>query len=173
MAYISKGLTLEFAKNNPRGNAFTLYWNEMVTAGKAEADSKMILPGLQEVGELAIAGAATSYDQIEVTTLADVKHKYVDGLMADADSSGNTIDFKFLYDPDLFQAFAGTASLDGSVNLEGTNSWIVALPDGGQFLINADVASVKMDSVSTNSALTFVATLAVRSIQYKHPKAAV
>ena len=172
MAYISKGLTLEFAKDNPRRGAMSAYWQTLVTAGKAEADSKMILPGLQEVGALTIVGAASgSYDQIEVTTLADSKHQYVDGLMTDADNGDNTIDFKFLYDPDLFQAFVGTASLDGSANFDTYNTWIVEIPEGGQFHLVATIASVNMDSVSTNSALTFVATLKIHEISYQRNNA--
>lgn len=165
MAYITKGLTLEYAANNPYSNEMVAYWEYATTKGIVSGE-QMILPGLQEVGEIALAGAGGSYDQIEVTTLADHKHQFVDGLMAEADTSGGTIDFKFLYDPALFDVLNKTAKLELAMNREGSDKWIVAIPNGGEFTITGEISSIKLDTASVNSALTFVLTLAVRDITH-------
>lgn len=168
MALITKGLTLEFAANNPYNTPMEQYWDVYGTEG----ETKMILPGLQEVGEISIAGAGGgSYDQIEVTTLADHKHQFVDGLMAEAENSANSIDFKFLYDPILFAALTETSKLESKADREGSNKWIVAIPNGGEFTLTGEIAAIKLDTASVNSALTFVLTLAVREIAHD-PKVA-
>lgn len=169
MAYISKGFTLEFNQANPYDGSIMSYWTQRAQEEGSEIGEKYILPGLQEIGDLAMTSAgAGEYDKIEVTTLADNKHMYVDGLMADSSSSGNTIDFKFLYEPKLFNALAGTMRLEEAGGREGFNKWTIDVPGdkAGQFTVTANIASVKMDTVSVNSAITFVLTLNVRGIEF-------
>lgn len=123
-------------------------------------------PGLQEIGSIAINGAGGSYDQIEVTTLADNKHVYVDGLIADSGSNSNEITCKFLYEPTLFKAFKDV--LDAEANPGGKKAYanyVVAIPEGGYFEIAAGLSSVNLETVSTNSALTFTVGFAVREIE--------
>lgn len=155
MAYISKGLTLKFQSVNTAGTAIDTYFANLGTE---------VFPNLQEIGEISMSGAGGSYDQIEITTLADAKHVYTDGLIADADSGSNEITFKFLYEPVLFKALKDAMALESSNTSGEHNKWIIEIPEGGTFTITGDIANLKMDSVSTNSALTFVLAVAVREI---------
>lgn len=155
MAYISKGLTLGFTGQGAGAGAVTAYLTDIASE---------TFPNLQEIGEISFNGAGGSYDQIEVTTLADSKHVYTDGLIADDENSGNEITFKFLYDPDLFKLFKDVMDAEGESEDDTHNTWVVKIPEGGTFTITGDIASLKMDTVSTNSALTFVLAIAVREI---------
>ena len=169
MAYISKGFTLEFNKTNPYDEAIMTYWTMRAQEEGSEIGEKYILPGLQEIGELAISSAgAGEFDKIEVTTLADNKHMYVDGLIADSSNSSNTIDFKFLYEPKLFDALSKTMKLEEAGGKEGFNQWIIDVPGekAGQFTVTGNIAGVKMGTVSVNNALTFVMSLNVRNIEF-------
>ena len=166
MAYISKGLTLALDENSgaPSLAALIAYFDAMSITDN-------IFPNLQEIGEISIAGAGGSYDQIEVTTLADAKHVYVDGLIADADSGANEISFKFLYEPTLFKAFKDAMKAETD-NANGSHGkYNIAIPSGGTFKLTADIGSIKLDSISTNSALTFTLALAVREIEMEAPSA--
>lgn len=155
MAYISKGLTLGFTGQG----AGAAHVQEYFTSIQAE-----VFPHLQEIGEIAFNGAGGSYDQIEVTTLADAKHVYTDGLIADDASGSNEISFKFLYDPDLFKVFKNVMDEEGEGESDTHNTWVIKIPEGGTFTITGDIASLKMDTVSTNNALTFTMSIAVREI---------
>jgi hypothetical protein len=126
----------------------------------------MVFPGLQEIGAININGAGGSYDQIEVTTLADNKHVYVDGLIADAGSNSNEISCKFLYEPVLFKAFKDI--LDEEANPGDKKPYahyVISIPEGGHFKITAAISAVNLETVSTNSALTFTVGFAVREIE--------
>lgn len=168
MAYISTGAKLVYGKNTDANaaNAVLMDGGEFQTT--LEANS-WAFPGLQEIGAINIAGAGGSYDQIEITTLADNKHVYMDGLIADSGNSGNEIACKFLYEPTMFKAFKDI--LDAESNpAEGAKAfanYVVVIPEGGYFEIEAGLSSVNLETVSTNSALTFTVGLAVRSIEMK------
>ena len=128
------------------------------------------LPGLLEVGEIAFNGAGGSYDQIEVTCLADKEHKYVDGLIADSDS-GSDITFKFLYNPTLFEAIKLTmdAEKTPAKDAQGErmySTWRIIVPGAGSFDIEGDISSLALDSVANNDKLTFTMTLAVNSVEF-------
>lgn len=158
MAYISKGLTLSFkAIDGAATGSLATYFEELGGTGN-------VFPNLQEIGEISFAGAGGSYDKIEVTTLADNKHTYVDGLIADTDSNSNEITFKFLYEPKLFSALKSTMALEESGTYQKSNQYIVTIPEGGTFTITGDISSLSMDTASVNSALTFALSVAVREI---------
>lgn len=105
------------------------------------------LTNLQEIPDL--GGTAES---IEITTLADDAHMYMNGIK----SYGDSLDFKFLYEPTQFNTLAALA---------GDIDWKVSLPDGVNGAIDTTcsfkgTASVKIDSVGVNSAMTY--TLSVK-----------
>ena len=105
------------------------------------------LTNLQEIPDL--GGTAES---IEITTLADDAHMYMNGIK----SYGDSLDFKFLYEPTQFNTLAALA---------GDIDWKVSLPDGANGAIDTTcsfkgTASVKIDSVGVNSAMTY--TLSVK-----------
>ena len=105
------------------------------------------LTNLQEIPDL--GGTAES---IEITTLADDAHMYMNGIK----SYGDSLDFKFLYEPTQFNTLAALA---------GDIDWKVSLPDGLNGAIDTTctfkgTASVKIDSVGVNSAMTY--TLSVK-----------
>lgn len=112
-----------------------------------EASSYTALTNLQEIPDL--GGEA---EAIEVTVLSDVAHMYTDGLL----NYGDSLAFKFLYEKAQFAALNA---------LEGSIGWQVALPDGadgatGSTCSFTGTASVKLDGVGVNAALTY--TLAVK-----------
>lgn len=123
--YISKGIKLSYKVNT-----------EFVD-----------LTNLQEIPDL--GGTAES---IEITTLADDAHMYMNGIK----SYGDSLDFKFLYEPTQFNTLAALA---------GDTEWKVSLPDGLNGAIDTTctfkgTASVKIDSVGVNTAMTY--TLSVK-----------
>ena len=123
--YISKGIKLSYKVNT-----------EFVD-----------LTNLQEIPDL--GGTAES---IEITTLADDAHMYMNGIK----SYGDSLDFKFLYEPTQFNTLAALA---------GDIEWKVSLPDGLNGAIDTTctfkgTASVNIDSVGVNSAMTY--TLSVK-----------
>ena len=168
MAFISKGAELVF--NTKVNTSSTTSAGEVIMIGDAIQntleENDWAFPGLQEIGAINIAGAGGSYDQIEVTTLADNKHKYVDGLIADASSNSNQIACKFLYDPELFKAFNDILDVEMSGKYKEHSAYAITIPEnGGYFAIEADIASVQMESITTNNALTFTVTFAVHDIE--------
>lgn len=118
MGVLSKGITLSY---------------------KVDGDF-VALTNLQEIPEL--GGAA---EAVEITTLADPAHMYMDGILNYGDSLG----FKFLYEKEQFTALNGVDQAE----------WKVELPDGASCSF-AGTASVKLDSAGVNVALTY--TLSVK-----------
>lgn len=169
MALWTKGITLTYdvAANDETGslNAFSSYAIAL-KALKPElvADDVLTFPDLIDIGELNISGAGGSYDQIEITTLADNKHKYMDGLIADGENAGNEIAFTFLYEKSLFTAF--NEALRNQETYEGDNHDVfkIVIPNGNTFQITADIASLALNQVNVNEALKFVVSLAIRDI---------
>lgn len=117
-------------------------------------------PNLQEIGEIGFnkASGGNGFDQIEVTTLADNKHVYIDGLIADSDSDANELGLKFLFSKELVQLFKSIqAEKEGS-------DFYAELPDATIFKINAGVNSFAVDTMSVGAAMTMTVTLGVNSI---------
>ena len=120
MGVLSKGITLSYK------------------VGEAEY---IALTNLQEIPEL--GGEA---EAIEITTLADPAHMYMNGIL----NYGDSLAFKFLYEKEQFNTLIG---------LDGSNGWKVELPDGTNCSFSG-THSVKLDGVGVNAALTY--TLAVK-----------
>lgn len=99
------------------------------------------LTNLQEIPEL--GGEA---EAIEITTLADAAHMYTDGIL----NYGDSLAFKFLYEKEQFLELSA---------LETSQSWKVKLPDETNCTFTG-TASVKLDGVGVNAALTY--TLAIK-----------
>ena len=99
------------------------------------------LVDLQEIPDL--GGEAES---VEVTTLADDAHMYINGIL----NYGDSLAFKFLYVKEQF------ATLNA---LEGDQNWKVELPDGATCTFKG-ACSVKLDGAGVNAALTY--TLSVK-----------
>lgn len=102
------------------------------------------LTNLQEIPEIG-NGAR---EKIEVTTLADDNKQYIAGL----GDSGQELAFKFLHEKEQFTALIAIERAE----------WKVTLPDGIEATF-VGVPSVKMDSASTNAALTYTLTVMVES----------
>ena len=98
------------------------------------------LTGLLEVAEL-----GGEVEAIEVTTLSDTAHVYIDGLK----NYGDSLAFKFLYEKEQFTNYNNqTEAID----------WRVELPDGATCSFSG-TCSVKLDSVGTNAALTYTLSI--------------
>lgn len=122
MATISKGIKLSY-----KASGETTYTD---------------LTNLQEIPDL-----GGDSEAIEITTLADAAHMFIDGIL----NYGDNLSFKFLYEPGQF---ANLAALDD------VYSWKVSLPDGASGAINttctfSGTCSVKLDGVGVNAALTY------------------
>ena len=117
----SKGITLSYKAGT--GSTFTELTN------------------LQEIPEL---GGDT--EAIEVTTLSDGAHVYIDGLK----NYGDSLAFKFLYEKAQFTTLNG---------LTDTIDWKVTLPDETSCTFKG-TGTVKLDGVGVNAALTY--TLAIK-----------
>ena len=100
----------------------------------------MALTNLMEIPEL---GGAT--ESIEITTLADAAHVYTDGIL----NYGDSLAFKFLYEANQFKNLNNST---GSVN------WQVSLPDDSICSLSG-TASVKLDAVGVNAALTYTLSI--------------
>lgn len=99
------------------------------------------LTNLQEIPEL--GGDA---EAIEITVLSDAAHMYTDGIL----NYGDSLAFKFLYEKEQF------ATLQAA---KESQDWKVELPDGATCTFGG-TASVKLDGVGVNAALTY--TLSVK-----------
>ena len=98
------------------------------------------LTNLQEIPDL--GGEAES---IEITVLSDAAHMYTDGIL----NYGDSLAFKFLYEKAQFVELNG---------LDASESWKVKLPDGATCSFTG-TASVKLDGVGVNAALTYTLSI--------------
>ena len=99
------------------------------------------LTNLQEIPEL-----GGDSEAIEITTLADPAHMYIDGIK----NYGDSLAFKFLYEKEQF----------ATLNAEKESAqWKVELPDGATCSFGG-TCTVKLDGVGVNAALTY--TLAIK-----------
>lgn len=106
------------------------------------ASSYTDLTNLQEIPD--IGGSA---DSVEVTTLADSAHMYINGLL----DYGDSLDFTFLYDKTQFTTLNG---------LSGSISWKVTLPGTGGATATFDAEpSVRLNGVGVNDAITYTLSL--------------
>ena len=112
----------------------------LISKGIKLMQGEVELTNLQEIPDL--GGEAES---IEITTLADAAHMYTDGLL----NYGDSLAFKFLYEKEQFTTLAA---------LEGSESWSVVLPDSAKCSFTG-TASVKLDAVGTNAALTYTLSI--------------
>ena len=99
------------------------------------------LTNLMEIPEL---GGET--EAVEITTLADAAHMYMDGIK----NYGDSLAFKFLYEEEQFTALN---------SLKESQTWKVTLPEGATCSFGG-TCSVKLDGVGVNAALTY--TLSVK-----------
>lgn len=120
MGVLSKGITLSY-KTSSSGE-FTPLTN------------------LQEIPDL---GGET--EAIEITTLADEAHVYMDGIK----NYGDSIAFKFLYDKTQFETLVG---------LTGTVNWKVTLPDTTACTFSG-TCSVKLNGAGVNTALGYTLSI--------------
>lgn len=152
MATISKGITLK-----------------VVTADCYAEDNRIVpmtgmspieFTNLLEIPEIGSSDAG--FEQIDITTLADSKMKYMNGL--ESASEPEALEFKFLYDKAQFQKCqtAGWESNYGTWN-EGHTSmsaalWTITLPDGSTCSF-VGKSSVRLEGVGVNAALTYILSI--------------
>lgn len=99
-----------------------------------------VLTNLMEIPEL---GGDT--EAVEITTLDDAAHMYMDGIK----NYGDSLAFKFLYEETQF------ATLNG---LKDSQTWKVELPDGAACSFGG-TCSVKLDGAAVNAALTYTLSI--------------
>jgi hypothetical protein len=169
-AYISKGIEMYFAPK-------TFDDSKLPTNLKTELNSLIaassdwfeegtltslgrLIPELQEIGDLG-SGASAERDKIEITTLADDKHVYTDGLLADVEQ--DSIDFKFLYTPEAYATFINIINYERKLGAYGYRSiYSVAIPNkpsGASVFTIEGTTGIKLDGATYNGALTMTLTL--------------
>ena len=84
-------------------------------------------------------------ESVEVTTLADDARTYINGLI----SYGDSLNFVFLYEEEQFATLSA---------LTGTQDWNVELPNGKKCSFTGE-PTVKLNSATTNSALTYTLSI--------------
>lgn len=112
----------------------------IISKGITLSQGEKVLTNLQEIPEL--GGEA---EAIEITTLADAAHMYTDGIL----NYGDSLAFKFLYEKAQFTELS---------ELDGSQSWTVALPDGTKCSFSGS-CSVKLDGVGVNAPLTYTLSI--------------
>lgn len=112
----------------------------VISKGITLSYGENILTNLMSIPEL---GGDT--EAIEITTLADAAHMYVDGIK----NYGDSLAFQFLYEDAQFTTLNGLA---------GSQDWTVALPDGTTCSFGG-TCSVKLDGVGVNAALTYTLSI--------------
>ena len=161
MAVITRGIELYHDKV---GGLLEL---DYTGAPEYVANKGVLVPGLQEVSELYAGSASAERDKIEVTTLADDEHVFVDGIQAEA--SNDALTFKLLYEPSLFAGFQGiidkeqelAVSMADSPHTNRCSIYRVHIPNGtgySEFKIYG-TTGIKLDSASVNSAMTMTLTI--------------
>lgn len=122
--------------------AGTLSMGIKLSYKSGSASSYTDLTNLQEIPD--IGGSA---DSVEVTTLEDAAHMYINGLK----DYGDSLDFTFLYDKTQFTTLNG---------LSGTVSWKVTLPGTGGATATFDgESSVSLNGVGVNDAITYTLSI--------------
>lgn len=99
-----------------------------------------VLTDLMEIPEL---GGDT--EAVEITTLDDAAHMYMDGIK----NYGDSLAFKFLYKEAQFTTLNG---------LKDSQTWKVELPDGATCSFGG-TCSVKLDGAGVNAALTYTLSI--------------
>lgn len=107
---------------------------------KASGDTYTDLENLQEIPDMGGESEA-----IEITVLSDEAHMYCDGIK----NYGDSLAFKFLYETEQFTTLSG---------LTGSKEWKVTLPDSTTCSFSGG-ASVKLDGVGVNAALTYTLSI--------------
>lgn len=128
--YLSKGIKLSYKASS--------------------ASSYTDLTNLQSIPDL-----GGDIDKVEVTTLGDAAHLYINGIA----NYGESLEFAFLYDPTQF------ATLNA---LSGVIEWKVSLPDGSGGAIDTEATfsgecHVKLNGIGVNEAMTYTLSIAPNS----------
>lgn len=177
MALITKGIAMTWAETANTGKPSYAAINALMKDDTNHyREGVFTFYNLMEIGEInANPGAASSgYDQIEVTTLADSRHMFVNGLVANDADSSNQITFKFLYEPKLFGMFDELIKGEGYVEeaeIAPESIYNITIPNGGKFTVTGSFSDLKLDSAAVNSALTFTVALNVADIDFSKTNA--
>ena len=149
MATISKGITL----SHQRGE-----YN--INDGYAADGSLKVLTNLLEIPE--VGPAETGFEQIDITTLADSKFVYMNGL--ETTGEPEALEFKFIYEKEQFKFLENEARTyeygewDDAHLTMATTQWTITLPDGStcKFL---GKHNVRLEGVGVNAAITYILTI--------------
>lgn len=98
------------------------------------------LTNLMEIPEL-----GGDSEAVEITTLDDAAHMYMDGIK----NYGDSLAFKFLYEEAQFTTLNG---------LKDSQTWKVELPEGASCSFGG-TCSVKLDGAGVNAALTYTLSI--------------
>lgn len=150
MAIISKGITLTWQEG---------YYVKSTGKWEGTGADPVQLTNLLEIPE--IGSGDSGFEQIDITTLADSKMKYMNGL--ESASEPEALEFKFLYDKEQFAALeAGGVTVHGEWNEAHTqmnaHQWTITLPDGStcKFL---GKHGVRLEGVGVNAAITYIVSI--------------
>lgn len=166
MATISKGITLSWAEGG-----VDLPTGEFASNGKPA----VLLTNLLEIPE--VGAAESGFEQIDITTLADSKFVYMNGL--ETTGEPEALEFKFLYEKEQFKALEkGGENKHGEVmsdNVMYAHQWTITLPDGSTCKF-VGKHNVRLEGVGVNAAITYILSITPDNqygeFQWEFPEAA-
>lgn len=165
MATISKGITLSWQEGD---------YNE--ASGFFGDGQIYLLTNLLEIPE--VGAAESGFEQIDITTLADSKFVYMNGL--ETTGEPEALEFKFLYEKEQFALLEKGGNQkhgdwdEAHLNMRA-HQWTITLPDGStcKFL---GKHNVRLEGVGVNAAITYIVSITPDNqygeFQWEFPEAA-
>lgn len=149
MAIKSQGITLTMLEGDWEAASKT-FDASMNTAGALECVNLLEIP---EIGV-----SESGFEQIDVTTLADPKFVYMNGLETAGES--DALEFRFLYEKEQFQKLEKGAAYkhgtwDADHAIAHVTQWTITLPDGSKCVFYGH-HTVRLEGVGVNAAITYI-----------------
>lgn len=146
MAIKSQGITLSWAVGT---------WSENKFAASHEP---IELTNLLEIPEIGVA--ESGFEQIDITTLADSKFVYMNGL--ETVGENEALEFRFIYEKEQFADLEGNPIKHGTWDENHLNAtvsqWTVGLPDGSKCVFYGH-HTVRLEGVGVNAAITYIVSI--------------
>lgn len=150
MAIKSQGITLTWEEG---------IWSTVDKSYTKSGKTPLECTNLLEIPEIGVA--ESGFEQIDVTTLADSKFVYMNGL--ENVGENEALEFRFLYEKEQFQTLERGANErhgtwdDNHLNAT-VSQWTVTLPDGSKCVFYGH-HTVRLEGVGVNAAITYIVSI--------------
>lgn len=154
MAIKSQGITLSWNE----GAIFPAISTDWAESYQDDGKTTVELTNLLEIPE--IGAPESSFEQIDITTLADSKFVYMNGL--ENIGEPEAVEFRFLYEKEQFRDLekGGVMAHGVAFGEDGyhVHMWTITLPDGSTCKFIGK-PSVRLEGVGVNAAVTYVLSI--------------